>query len=1073
MKQQQHHRAARVRTRSESMRVPGIPAEALEGRILLSGGPRVTSSDLRPGAQTVGFVGGLYLRFDRPVRSVGPEDLQLTADDNPGVVIPARSAAFDHNATELYFAYDNDVARSLPLGAYTLRLLSGDGRVEGVDGADLDGEMPASGELPSGDGSAGGDFVLHFTVVAGNGFGLPPALVTAHPLSDREIEVGWYSDVHINYGFEVERADGDGPFEMLRRFNWNGRGACTYLDSTVQPGHVYHYRVRMFEHFNGQPGYSEYSDVASSEVLPPSLALPVTSVAAQAAARPDWLTEVGGDVYFTWASGPHATAWNSATGTDLWRTDGTPAGTTRLFAGGARELIDVNGTLFFAGRDPAAGDELWTSDGTADGTGRVKDIAAGAASSSPRMLGVLGASLLFGLPKAGDGYELWRSDGTASGTARVTDQLVYLEPVPDAASTARRLFNVIGGHAYFRGATAAGTDALSLWRTDGTAAGTAQVPGVQRPAWLTEFSGDLLFAATSGSANPDGDTTRGLALWRYDPDTGAVRKLANVESGWAYGWLTDLTVVGGAAYFSGETRGLGVQFWRSDGTAAGTAPLGSVNTQISGPRQYGITGVGGRVYFVNTQMGDTPFPGLNYTDGTVAGTRHVRRHRGFWTESPRAFLSVAGKLIYTDGADLWQSDGTLAGSTKIERIGVEADERFDGYGFSGPAVVAVGDRVFFSASVPDGGRELRVAALTPPAAPSGVTTGGDGGALAWRGPSPAGEAAGGVTVRWADNAANESGYAVERLSSPTDPVPDAAYFAPPGATSVVDPTAPAGGAFVYRVRSYNAAGYSPAAFSGGPTGPVTVVGRHVFYNNSAFDAGAAGDDGAIASGKQALRPGGAASAANVTSYSKGINGVMIDVDGLAVDGASLLAADLTVRAGAGGTDPATWAAAPAPTLTVRPGAGANGSDRVVLTWSDGAIVNKWLQVTVPAGGKTGLAAADVFSFGNLVGDADGSRAVNLGDFGALRADFGRTNLVLADGRSDFNRDGAVNLADFGLLRGNFGGSLGVPTMSTAAPAGARAAAEAAGIAPSTAAAAVLPPRKAKTATRAVLLPGET
>ena len=244
------------------------------------------------------------------------------------------------------------------------------------------------------------------------------------------------------------------------------------------------------------------------------------------------------------------------------------------------------------------------------------------------------------------------------------------------------------------------------------------------------------------------------------------------------------------------------------------------------------------------------------------------------------------------------------------------------------------------------------------------------------------------------------------------------------------------------------------------TGSATVTGRHVFYNNSAFDAGAAGDDGAIAAGTSALPAGGTPSAANVTSYSKGINGIMIDVAGLPAGGASLLAGDLLFRTGT-----TAWADAPAPTLSVRPGAGAGGADRIVLTWTDGAITNKWLQVTLPAGTKTGLAAADTFSFGNLVGDADGSRGVNLGDFGAVRQDFGRSNLAIADGRSDFNRDGSVNLADFGLLRGNFGGSLALPAVS---PAGIQAT-DASAIVP---AAAVPPPRKSKTVARAVLLAEE-
>jgi len=61
----------------------------------------------------------------------------------------------------------------------------------------------------------------------------------------------------------------------------------------------------------------------------------------------------------------------------------------------------------------------------------------------------------------------------------------------------------------------------------------------------------------------------------------------------------------------------------------------------------------------------------------------------------------------------------------------------------------------------------------------------------------------------------------------------------------------------------------------------SVVGRDVFYNNSFYDGNNpainAADDEAIATNKQALLPGQTATFANYTSYSKGINGVMVDV----------------------------------------------------------------------------------------------------------------------------------------------------------------------------------------------------
>jgi hypothetical protein len=204
---------------------------------------------------------------------------------------------------------------------------------------------------------------------------------------------------------------------------------------------------------------------------------------------------------------------------------------------------------------------------------------------------------------------------------------------------------------------------------------------------------------------------------------------------------------------------------------------------------------------------------------------------------------------------------------------------------------------------------------------------------------------------------------------------------------------------------------------GAPTG--RVVGRHVFYNGSAFDgangAANAQDDGAVAIDKAALLPGQAAAFANYTSYSRGINGVMVDVSGLLAD---LTAADFTFKVG-NDADPGAWTDAPAPlSVTRRNGAGVNGSDRITLVWAHGAIRNTWLRVTVLANGRTALAQPDVFYFGNLVGEVGDSTTgavVTAADVLAVRnamsaAAAGITNAA------DFNRDGRINTLDLLMVR---------------------------------------------------------
>ncbi len=196
-----------------------------------------------------------------------------------------------------------------------------------------------------------------------------------------------------------------------------------------------------------------------------------------------------------------------------------------------------------------------------------------------------------------------------------------------------------------------------------------------------------------------------------------------------------------------------------------------------------------------------------------------------------------------------------------------------------------------------------------------------------------------------------------------------------------------------------------------------VVGRYVFYNNSSFDGNNpvanAADDAAIAPDKRALLPGQTASLANLTDYSRGINGVMIDVAGLP---GPISADDFSFLVGSGGGI-GSLSPAPAPlSINVRPGAGVNGSSRITITWADGAIANQWLQVTLKATQHTGLAASDTFYFGNLVGATGATAgrktvAVSATDqFAVQSAESLATGLALAS-PYDVNRDGLVDTSD--------------------------------------------------------------
>ncbi len=163
--------------------------------------------------------------------------------------------------------------------------------------------------------------------------------------------------------------------------------------------------------------------------------------------------------------------------------------------------------------------------------------------------------------------------------------------------------------------------------------------------------------------------------------------------------------------------------------------------------------------------------------------------------------------------------------------------------------------------------------------------------------------------------------------------------------------------------------------------PSTVTGVNLFYDNSKFNKNIEGvgttDDKAIDASKTAYLPGaGTANFSNISAYTDGINGIMIDLAGRATHTA-ITASDFTFKMGLNNT-PSTWAAAANPsTVSVRIGAGLGGGDRVELTWTDGSITQEWLEVTVNADANTGLATPYTFFYGSVMANS------GTGDTGAF------------------------------------------------------------------------------------------
>ncbi|MCX7420675.1 MAG: hypothetical protein NT013_14210 [Planctomycetia bacterium] len=381
---------------------------------------------------------------------------------------------------------------------------------------------------------------------------------------------------------------------------------------------------------------------------------------------PDNLINIGGALLFNTNDGAH--------GNELWKTDGTAAGTSLVkdiqvgsadgVVSGLRTSVAIGTSLFFVANDGVKGVELWKSDGTAAGTVLVADINPGANGSSPQQLVNVNGTLFFTADNGVKGRELWKSDGTAAGTLMVKDISTGA-----ASSDPAELINVAG--VLFFTATD-GTKGRELWKSDGTATGTVLVKDIRSgssdsaPQFLTNVNGKLFFSAADAAA--------GRELWKSDGTTAGTVLVKDIRSGPSDSAPQQLANANGVLYFSANETTNGRELWKSDGTKTGTVLVKNISVGTASSNPADMTFVGSKIYFSATD-------GVNgrelwKTDGTAAGTTLVKDILvGTSPSNPTSFVSLNGRLWFTaqestHGRELWVSDGSAANTQWVQDLSV-------------------------------------------------------------------------------------------------------------------------------------------------------------------------------------------------------------------------------------------------------------------------------------------------------------------------------------------------------------------------------------------------------------------
>jgi ELWxxDGT repeat protein len=343
----------------------------------------------------------------------------------------------------------------------------------------------------------------------------------------------------------------------------------------------------------------------------------------------------------------------------LWKSDGTDAGTVEVaeFVGSwlfqPSYLCDVDGVVYFTATHSRFNDQLWKTDGTPQGTVLVKDLSTEDGGNNLRSFVPSGGLLYFVANTTSKGDELWRSDGTAAGTFMLkdinTDNYAYHGP------THLTSYNT---HLYF---SENDTDnIIKLWQTDGTPEGTVLAEGYDSNIHLVDnYMGyyiNIPFVISNNNLYFSASTTAtGEELYKYNPVLGAVliKDLNPGTDGAVYN-SDHITDVNGTVYFiSGGTR-----LYKTDGTADATILLKEFTSFTSITH---MTSGNGRLYFVreNDTYSYEPWT----SDGTPEGTVMLKDiYAATEDGQTTSFTACNGRVLFsaTDnvhGNELWTTDG--------------------------------------------------------------------------------------------------------------------------------------------------------------------------------------------------------------------------------------------------------------------------------------------------------------------------------------------------------------------------------------------------------------------------------
>ena len=546
------------------------------------------------------------------------------------------------------------------------------------------------------------------------------------------------------HGIEPWRSDGTPEGTLLLKDINPGSGPSSYWGTFLQ----LHNQV-YFASYDPWPEWTLWRTDGSSQgtipFLSPTAQLPKL--------YPELLASSGNRLYFS--------GFEAGIGRELWSTDGTVEGTnlSRDIAEGPSSSLDyltpdfvsmVEDTMFFPANDGTRGRELWRTDGTEAGTLLPRESAPGEDWGQGYNVFISIPSrfqdktLVYAIEAPELRWSPWISDGTEPGTHRlalIDSETPSVLPIFGRWSVQIGTINNLAVFGAWNGwpngpqpwvtlGTQASTQLLlshnldssfspfeslptldgkilfatqgdetaGLWASDGTPEGTARIIDGFIQNTLGLFASTLVGVVDTQLFQTDG-TSEGT---RYFPELNGA---------------SDGAQTGQLLFLAGKTEALGTELWFFETINSEPQLLKDINPgeDSSSPRLLtaSLTSEGPRAFFFATtaEQGTEPW----FSDGTTEGTQLLRDLRVgpdssetknlFGPNSSKKALFLGGRILFVaddgvHGEELWISDGTPGGTTLFIDL-------FPGsIGSSPEGLTLVDGRVYFVANTPGMGREL-------------------------------------------------------------------------------------------------------------------------------------------------------------------------------------------------------------------------------------------------------------------------------------------------------------------------------------------------------------------------------